>query len=510
MTESIAIIGAGIAGLATGCYGQMNGYDTHIFELHDKPGGLCTCWQRKGYTIDGCIHWLVGSSPGQNFHALWRELGAVQGREFVDHDVFARVEGSEGKVFNIYTNLDRLEQHMKELAPNDAKPIDELIGMAKTCARYDMPVDKASELIGPLEGLGMLVRYAPFIRVMSKWKKVTIPEFAARFTDPFMREALSAAFDTPQMPIVAFAMTLAWMHKKAAGQPIGGSLEFARSIERRYLDLGGKVHYRSPVQEIVVEEGRATGVRLASGEVHRADTVISAADGHATIFDMLGGKYADDTVRGYYENLPTFTPLVFVGLGVARTFEDEPAMVGFPLDEPITLGGQRVTRLVLEFSSHDPTLSPPGKTVVKLMLAADYDYWKQLSNDRASYDAEKERIADTIVSVLDRRYPGLAQQVEMRDVATPITFERYTGNWQGSFEGWLITEKTMAPFRMRKTLPGLDRFYMAGQWVEPGGGVPSGLLSGRNIIQILCKRDGKRFATSVPGAEEEGLSLIHI
>ena len=108
-------------------------------------------------------------------------------------------------------------------------------------------------------------------------------------------------------------------------------------------------------------------------------------------------------------------------------------------------------------------------------------------------------MADTIVSILDKRYPGFADHVEMRDVATPLTFERYTGNWRGIFEGWLITEKTMAPFRIRKTLPGLDRFYMAGQWVEPGGGVPSGLLSGRNVIQILCKRDRRPFTTYFPG-----------
>ena len=52
---SVAIIGAGIAGLCTGCYAQMNGYRAHIYEMHTKPGGLCTAWTRNGYTIDACI-----------------------------------------------------------------------------------------------------------------------------------------------------------------------------------------------------------------------------------------------------------------------------------------------------------------------------------------------------------------------------------------------------------------------------------------------------------------------
>ena len=55
----------------------MNGYRTQTFERHTIPGGLCTSWKRKGYAFDGCIHWLVGSSPASGFYPLWEELGAV-------------------------------------------------------------------------------------------------------------------------------------------------------------------------------------------------------------------------------------------------------------------------------------------------------------------------------------------------------------------------------------------------------------------------------------------------
>ncbi len=68
--RSVIIIGAGVAGLSAGRYAQMYGYQSHVFEMHTLPGGLCTSWQRKGYTIDGCIHWLVGSSPSSPLPAL--------------------------------------------------------------------------------------------------------------------------------------------------------------------------------------------------------------------------------------------------------------------------------------------------------------------------------------------------------------------------------------------------------------------------------------------------------
>ncbi len=74
--KSIIIIGAGIAGLTAGCYAQMNGYRSQIFELYDLPGGLCTAWERRDYVFDGCIHYLLGSGEGQPFNSLWEELGA--------------------------------------------------------------------------------------------------------------------------------------------------------------------------------------------------------------------------------------------------------------------------------------------------------------------------------------------------------------------------------------------------------------------------------------------------
>jgi len=295
-------------------------------------------------------------------------------------------------------------------------------------------------------------------------------------------------------------MTLAWMHKKVAGYPAGSSLEFSRNIEQRYRDLGGEVYYNKRVTKILIENDRAVGVKLEDGSEHKADYIISAADGFTTIFNMLDGKYIDKTIKGYYDNIPIFPPLIYVSLGVNRSFEEIPhtAMgINFPLDQPITIAGKEWHRMSAHFSNFDPSLAPAGKTVVKVMLFSDYAYWKSLREDITRYNAEKEHIADQVVAALDRRFPGLASQVEMRDVATPVTFNRYTGNWQGTFEGWMITPKTHS-LRMSKTLPGLDNLYMAGQWVEPGGGLPRAAFSGRNVVQILCKRDKKPFVTTIP------------
>ncbi len=507
MSKSIIIIGAGIAGLSAGCYGQMNGYRTQVFELHDKPGGLCTAWKRKEYTFDGCIHWLVGSGAGSSFNRIWQELGATQGRQFVDHEEFVRVEGEGGKTFIVYTNIDRLEQHMKELAPADAEVIEEFAGALRRFTRFGDAMGQPGGSPSLLGAVKTAYRMLPFMPLLRKYGKITVQDYVTRFSDPFLRHAFGAIFGLPGFPMMAVMMTLAWMHNRDAGYPIGGSLDFARGIERRYLDLGGEIHYGARVEEILVEADRAVGVRLAGGaddgrpREHRADIVISAADGHATIFDMLAGRYADDKIRGYYEEWPIFQPIVQVSLGVARDLSAEPQMVSFPLEPPLTIAGEARERMGVRHFCDDPTMAPPGKSAVVVSFDSDYAYWQELHRERERYDAEKKDIAVKVIAQLEKRLPGIEDQVEVVDVATPITTERYTGNWQGSIEGWMITAETMGMMMgkgMDKTLPGLENFYMVGQWVEPGGGVPTAAGSGRRVIQMICKRDGKRFEARVP------------
>jgi phytoene dehydrogenase-like protein len=479
----------------------MNGYTTRILEMHDKPGGVCTSWNRKGYVVDGCLHSVLGLVPGTGFYRMWQEMGVTQGRGVVHPDQLARIEGPDSQVLNFYTNLDRLEQHLKELAPQDSKVISEFIKNARICTRYDLPVDKAFELFGVADGIKLAAKFLPLVlRIFRKWSRVSLRDFAHRFRTPFLREAFPLVSGLPDFPVASLMMLLAWSHKKVTGYPIGGSLELARCIEQRYLGLGGQIGYNSRVTKILVEDDRAVGVRLDNGDEYRGNVVISAADGHTTIFELLEGKYLNEKIQGYYDKLPLFHPIIHVALGVTRSFDDIPPLVtglNFPIRWSKTIGGQEITRLTVHIYSFDPTLAPEQRTLITALIPTDYDYWKDLSYDPKRYHAEKESTGELVTSLIEQRFPGITAQVEMRDVATPITFERYTGNWRGSFEGWEMSTKTFG-MRMSKRLPGLDNFYMVGQWVEPGGGLPPAVMSARHAVQVICRRSGRPFITGEP------------
>jgi phytoene dehydrogenase-like protein len=500
--KSIIIIGAGFAGLSTGIYAQMNGYKTQIFEMHDLPGGLCTSWKRKGYTIDGCIHWLVGSNPKSGLNTMWQEVGLTQGRQFIYADQFQQFEGKDGRTFTLYANVDRLEKHMLELSPQDADVTREFIGGIRLGIAFDQPSESDSVLtrLGKKLKLGLLMVTKG--KQLQKWMQVPAEAFAKRFKDPLIRTALQEMW-FPEFSMFFMLFTLAYMHNQNAGYPIGGSLPMSRALEDRYTGLGGQIHYRSRVEKILIEGERAVGIRLTDGSEHRAGRVVSAADGHTTIFKMLDGKYADEKVRQPYEKWPIFPPLLYVGLGVNRTFPDVPVSVSgmnFELPQPVEIGDSERTFLSVHIFNQDPTLAPEGKTSIVVMMPSTYDYWKELADDPAAYEEKKDQVARTVVSLLDDRFPGLGNQVEMVDVATPLTFERYTGNWQGTFEGWMITPENagvvMKP--MSQQLPGLQNFYMCGQWVEPGGGLPTGLMSARRLLKAICKEDGLKFTSLTP------------
>jgi len=499
--NSMIIIGGGFAGLSAGIYARMNGYQTTIYEMHDLPGGLCTAWKREGYTIDGCIHWLVGSSPKSGMHRYWQEVGIAQDREFVNLDEFGRYECADGRTLVLYCDVDALEKHLLEFSPQDAEPIGELIHGIRVCLDLDQPseADPAlKRLVNKIRFLWVMVTRG---RQFQKWMKITTEEFVQRFKDADLREALCEMW-VPEFSLLFLLATFAYLHNQNAGYPIGGSLPMSLALAKRYTSLGGEIHYDKRVEKILVEGDRAVGVRLADGTEARADRVISAADGYTTLFKWLDGKYTDEKTREPYEKWPIFPPLLYVGVGVKRSFEDTPKTVSgisFPLREPTEIGDAVHTRLPVHIFNQDPTLAPPGKTSLVVMLPSNYTYWKELAQDNAAYQEKKDQAARTIVELLDQRFPGISEDVEMVDVSTPLTFERFTGNWKGSFEGWLITPQNSNTMLkpMSQTLPGLGKFYMCGQWVEPGGGLPTGVMSARRLLKALCKEDGKKFETTV-------------
>jgi phytoene dehydrogenase-like protein len=510
--KTVIVIGAGMAGLSAGCYLQMNGYDTEILEAHTISGGLCTSWKRGEYTFDGCIHWLGGSGPASAFYEMWSELVDLPSIQFIDHDLRFDIELGHLRdrhgdfVFHLYGNVERLKRYLLDIAPEDAWMIEAFMASVRRLQQVSLPpLWDVAPKVRKLRHNLRLIRYLPFLPYLRKWSQVTNYDLAERFQNPFVGEGFRMLYMGKEFSILGITMQLALFDQRSAGFPVGGSRAFAEKIADRYLSLGGQIHYRSRVARILVEadrgRDRVVGVQLESGETHDAALVVSAADGYWTIYEALQGQYVDDSIRELYagERLERFESMILVSLGVDRTFESAPHILRFPLNEPLTLAdGSRFERMEAHIYNYDPTLAPPGKTVVTVTLYTANDvYWSELrARDRDAYRAAKDDLARQVIERLDRKFGDVRAHVEETDVATPATLIRYTSNWHGSYQGWYPPTDILSAARLPKELPGLESFYMAGQWVEPGGGLPQVALSGRNVAQIICQRDGKSFRTT--------------
>ncbi|GFH79419.1 MULTISPECIES: phytoene desaturase family protein [Streptomyces] len=518
----VLVIGAGMAGLATGCYAQMSGMRTRIFEKHVLPGGCCTAWSRDGYLFDYCIEWLIGTAEGNDAHQVWRELGALDGKTVTNFELFNKVTDETGRSVVFYNDPDRLQAHLLEVSPADARQIRAFCRDLRRFTEIELyPFLTAPALRTVRERAATLRTVLPAFRLFWRTAATPMHRFADRFEDPLLRKAFRNIFfqDPEGFPLLPYLFNMAAAHHGNAGFPQGGSLGLARSVEERYTGLGGTVSYRARAERILVENDRAIGLELRGGRRYYAEHVVSACDGHTTVHGLLGGKYTGPRVDKLYDELleapGTLFPAVvsaFVGIDGPLPEEDAHSTTYLlAAEEGARLPGALQNSLVVQLRSrYCDGFAPPGRSVVHCTYFSDYAHWAELRRtDRRRYREEKRRVAAFVRDFLTRRWRECAGRIELVDVATPATTRRYTGNHNGSILAWKafsdaddIAADLVGKDRMR--LPGLAGFSMAGQWVGMGGLIRAA-STGRFAVQYLCAELGLPFRAQ----ESTGGELWH-
>lgn len=509
MSKRVSIVGAGVAGLSAGCYLRMNGYRVSVYEKAPHPGGLCASWKRKGYTFDISTHWLVGSRPSSFLYKIWDELHILRGVTVQDHKYFKKIHGKNGTVLTVYSDVDRLYKEMLEIAPGDKKAIKEFISGIRLAKKVKLPVEKPRELYNFIDYLTFPFKYYHLIRFVLKWRPLRIKAFAKRFADPVLRDLFLNIFtDHDDFSMVSQLLTLGWYSNHEAGRPLGGSLTVVRNLERRFKELGGEVFYNSEVIKIKQKGSAVCGLRVQKGtgascvyEDVESAYVISAADMVHTLKNLLTGVRTKK-FDNYIGKLVPYPSFFDVNIGVNADFNMESLeSVNYYLDEPFELeAGHAVERLTSHFFNFDKNCIPPGKTAIMTHVRSHrFEFWKELrENDPEGYKNLKQKLAEKIIDVVDKTFSTdevrIKENIEVIDVCTPYTYYRWTYNYRGSYEGW-IPDPYSTGRNLSKTVTGLEGFYFCGQWVEPGGGLPSAAMSGRNVAQLICARDKKKFKT---------------
>ena len=489
--KSIIIIGAGLAGLATGCYARMNGYRARILEHHYEAGGVAKAWKHGDYLIDGGVHYLMGHRPGSACYDLYRELGVFKNRKFPDlQDYVHFIDEPTGQRVSFTGDLEALTRDLKRIAPEDGKLIDEFVAGVRSMQKTDMfkMMETPMELLGVFGTLKQLWGLRRSLRYMGGAYNEPITEYAKRAKNASLQRMLTHMF-LPEVPAWFILLTLSLLANRQMGFLEGSCADFTASLPERFEEpRRRRCVFNATVKEIIVEHDRAVGVRLADGTEHRADVVVSAGDGYSTIYKMLGGRYTGKKIDKCYQTWERLRPLMTLSFGVNRDFSREPSLSFVLLKEDMTIGNVVVDGFPLRFFNYSGNFAPPGKTVVQVLLITDWKYWNDLLQaDRAQYEAAKKAVTAETLARLEVHYPGITSQVEVTDIATPYTTWRYTLNHEGAFMGWAPTPRAPCGRRFKNDTA---RAWLIFTWpangVMLGGGVPPCFYSGRHVKSKSC------------------------
>jgi phytoene desaturase len=481
MKKKVAIIGAGLTGLSAGIILQKQGIETEIYEKAPWAGGVCTAWTRKGYTFDGCIHWMVGTKESEPVRKLYEKIHALESDTTIFH-MDSLIMEFDGATHVIPLDLDQFRDYLLDIAPQDSAAIHHFCKAIQKVSESEM-------IPGPPKTLAALIhaitRGRGFLSTISKYLNMTVETYFKLFTSEKIIKIIYHLM-SPSFSMFALLMMLGTRMAQNGGFPMGGARDMIHRMQEHYTSLGGKITYNTQITEIVVADTKAIGVKSEQG-IHSATHVIAACDIYDTLQHMLKGKYAHPVLDHMLKETPLFDTIMLISMGLSKSFKI-PFSATYAFDEPFDAGDKTyVKEYHIRSFDFDPSFAPAGGSSIMVMLPAPFDYWNQLrkENEKA-YRQEKYEKAQNMIECLEKRYPGIKTAIQVIDVATPSTYYRLNNLYKGSYEGFLPVPEALNK-KIIKKIKGIDNLYLAGQWVTPGGGIPTAIMSGIETAERIIK-----------------------
>lgn len=491
--DRVVVIGGGIAGLSAGIYALKAGFECTIYEKNAIPGGECIGWNRKGFHIDNCIHWLTGTKKGTDLYEVWETVGALSAQTvYAPLDSFySSVEG--GQTVTLWSDLKRTERELLAVSPEDEEEIRKFIRYVEYSKQCIYPAEKPMEMWGIRDYIAMGKEMADFPKVMKELGKCSIEDYSKRFRSPLLRKLL-CDYLPKEYGAISLLVSYASIADGNGKVPMGASLQLSLRMEKKFKELGGEIFYNRGVEEIVVEKKKAVGVRLADGRLMEADYIIPAMDFYPLFHRLLPREYMPAGLRKAYEK-PEAYP-VTSGFQVAYAVDEHFACgeTVFVDIEPLKVGSRTFDRMYVKAYGYDPVCVKDGRQVLQTCITQtdeDYRYWKTLS--KAEYKEVKEKLVQEITRRIAEKYPELAGKMEVLDAWTPLTYERYCGAYHGGYMSF-ITKPGSKKLKVKGKVKKIRNLYLAGQWTTSPGGLPVAVTSGKFAVQRILKSQKRDIA----------------
>ncbi|MDB9340097.1 MULTISPECIES: phytoene desaturase family protein [Cyanophyceae] len=482
--SDVIVIGSGIGGLCAAGLLARYGKQVIVCESHAIPGGAAHSFRRRGFEFDSGPSFYCGLTDTQSLNPVKQILDVLgESLQVIPYDPLGHYHFPEA-IFAVYGNAEKYLNELHKITPQGAKEFQQF----------------AQRLLGLYEGM----KGIPTLALRADWQVILVlitrylPSLAKMLPNlPLVQSSVGNVMDaTVKDPWVrrlidlecfllsglkahgTIAPEVAFMlgERSRAGveYPVGGSGAIVNALVRGLERWGGKLRLGCHVEQILVESGKAVGVKLQNGEILQAPIVIS----NATIWDTYNHLLRPEDLPASYRQVALETPAVdsfmHLHLGIkANGLENLTGhhVVVHDSNQDISVPGN--TCMISIPSVWDATLAPEGHHVVHAYTLEPYAGWER----NHGYEARKQEKAQSLYRALERIIPDIRQRVVLELIGTPLTHAHYLRRYQGTYGPAIVAGKGMFP----GTQTPIKGLYRVGDSTMPGIGVPAVAASG-----ILC------------------------
>ncbi len=503
----VVVIGSGGGGLSAASRLAINGLKVLVLEQHYQVGGYMSGFTRGDYRFEASLHAMDGMGE-QQFEAI----GIKDKVKVIKVDPPYR-SAFPGLDFDIPYNADEYLKKLIEVFPAEKEGLEDLWDVMKGinyCMTHAMRLYTGEAYIGPM-----------IMMTIKPWNLYYLAKYWFSNNTDMMHDFLKdekliglitqlmcyTGIDSNNVSGMLFAMMWNSYHLQGFAYFIGGSHAVTKACAEVVQEHGGTVMTNMLATKILINDGIATAVRAQNTRTKEEQEfkcryVVSNADAPQTFFKLVGKENLPVDYVNRIANGKIGLPAFIVYLGVKKDLVgklpggNHTIFINETFDQNETFKYFREGTIekalfaIINYTQIDPTNAPKGKNVIALVSIMPYNYkgdWN-LSKGYAAYKALKEEAARKLIKRAEKYYPGLSQYIEVMEVGTPRTMERYTLNPQGTIFGWEFSEEQSMMKRLPQDTP-IDNLYLAGAWTFPCGGQSAVVMSGRMCADKILSEE---------------------
>ena len=492
----ITIIGAGLGGLTFGALAARDGHTVEIYDKNSAPGGVVALLEHEGYKFEQGPLLIGDMLPGEGIYEFLKSLGITLDTVRADRDIF--MPDYKMSAPEEYRGPYWRRERLKELFPEESKGIDAYYKF------YD-DVMKLRFIAGEKQTLVNKIRLALAFMKIKKYASMNADELTRHFfksekirtlytgiladfcADPSEAEGLAVVFTNFE---TAFDKRIPLDKGGKKYYPgycyiKGGCQKIPEALAEYIVGHDGKIHYNTIVEKVLVENGKAKGIRLSSGEEIYSDAVVGCGAGRDFFENTVGREHLD---KEYLEILDSFRPMeavfmLHLGVDFDPMEHLRAALVYcygmYDLHEAtVKLRSGEYHEgndgyLLFVPSEHAPEFAPEGKPALTIYTVAP-DTLKV-----GDWESRKQEYAEKLIKLAERQLPGLSEHIETMKIMTARDYSEYTHMKKSSFGG-------VVPIRGQKNPPHITPvkgLYFVGQQSENAGGLGNVILGAKSAYE---------------------------